>query len=390
MGREQRFLTWAEIDRKAIKYNLQALRKLTERNRFVLPNRETLKNIFAQPQYILSVIKANAYGHGVAEVSRLLDQAGVGFFGVSDVSEGIQLRELGITKPVLLFESTLAEFAKDMVHYQLMPAVCSLRLARSLNRYAASMNRKMDIHILVDTGMGRLGIWHEEAFDFIKQIFRMRNLRPMGIFTHFPAADTDKKFTRQQIHDLHALITQLDKAGMIIPYIHAANSMGLAGYKTRILNLARPGLMLYGLYPHDSLRKQIRLKPAMTVKSRIIFLKNVRKGRSISYGRSFFTQRNMKIATLPIGYNDGYLRILSNRAHVLVHGQKCPVIGRVTMDQIMIDVTSVKNVRLNSTVVLLGEQRGDSITADELAHHARTINYEIVCSLGNRLPKLYK
>ncbi len=384
-------LTWVEIDRKAIQHNLKALQKLTEKNRFVLMHRPLHKKFHAQVQYILSVIKADAYGHGAKEVSELLDQEGVGYFGVSDVKEGMQLRVFGIKQPILLFESTLPEFIKDIVAYDLMPTICTLKLAKALNAYAKKQKKMIDVHILVDTGMGRLGIWHEDAYACIKKIFtQYKGLRVMGIYTHFPVADTDKKFTKNQINDLYALVTRLDGEGMIIPFIHAANSMGLAGYKTNILNLARPGLMLYGLYPHEILKKQIHLKPAMSVKSRIIFLKKVKKGRSISYGRTFFSLKDMKIATLPIGYYDGYFRLFSNKSHVLVGGQRCPVIGRVTMDQIMIDVSAVENVRINSTAVLLGTQKQSVISADELAKHANTINYEIVCSLGNRLPRIYK
>jgi alanine racemase len=182
----------------------------------------------------------------------------------------------------------------------------------------------------------------------------------------------------------------LDRTGLIVPFIHAANSMGLAGYQTRIVNLARPGLMLYGLYPHQDLRKKIQLKPVLSVRSRVIFLKKVKKGRSVSYGRTFFTKKDMLIATVPIGYNDGYFRALSNQAFVLIGGRRCPVAGRVTMDQIMVDVSHLKTVQLGDLVTILGSQKKENISADELAKYAGTINYEIVCSLGNRLPRVYR
>src|SRR3989338_105698 len=237
--------------------------------------------------------------------------------------------------------------------------------------------------------MGRLGIWHEEAYEFIQKVYALRHLRIMGIFTHFPAADTDKLFTKGQVKNLYALVKKLDRSGLIVPYIHAANSMGLAGFKTHVLNLARPGLMLYGLYPHPGLRKKILLKPVLNVRSRVIFLKNVAKGRSISYGRTFFTKKDMLVATVPIGYNDGYFRAFSNNASVLINGVRCPVIGRVTMDQIMVDASRVKALRLGAPVTILGAQKKERISAEELADHAGTINYEIVCSLGNRLAKIY-
>ena len=211
-----------------------------------------------------------------------------------------------------------------------------------------------------------------------------------GIYTHFPVADTDRAFTKGQVACLYKLVKKLDRSGLIVPFIHAANSMGLAGYKTRILNLSRPGLMLYGLYPHPSLCKKIQLKPVLNVRSHVIFLKKVAKGRSVSYGRTFFTKKDMLVATIPIGYNDGYFRALSNKAAVLINGIRCPVVGRVTMDQIMVDATDVKGIKLGDSVVILGSQKKENISADELAAHAGTISYEIVCSLGNRLPKVYK
>src|SRR3989338_2494785 len=238
--------------------------------------------------------------------------------------------------------------------------------------------------------MGRLGIWHEEAYEFIQKVYALRHLRIMGIFTHFPAADTDKLFTKGQVKNLYALVKKLDRSGCIVPYIHAANSMGLAGFKTHILNLARPGLMLYGLYPHPGLRKKIRLKPVLNVRSHVIFLKKVARGRSISYCRTFFTKRDMLGATGPVGYSDGYFRALSNKAAVLIGGRRCPVVGRVTMDQIMVDATHVRGIALGAPVPWLGTQNQENISADELAGHAGTINYEIVCSLGNRLPRIYK
>jgi len=181
----------------------------------------------------------------------------------------------------------------------------------------------------------------------------------------------------------------LDRTGLIVPFIHATNSMGLAGYQAHIVNLTRPGLMLYGLYPHRSLRKKIRLKPVLNVQSRVIFLKKIKKGQSVSYGRTFFTKRDMLVATVPIGYNDGYFRTLSNQAFVLIGGLRCPVIGRVTMDQIMVDVSCLKTIQLGDPVTILGSQKMENISADELAEYAGTINYEIVCSLGNRLQRVY-
>ncbi len=377
-------LTYAQINLRAIRHNLQQIRGLVSKNKFILPHRENLKRID-----ILAVVKADAYGHGVKEVAKLLNKEGVNFFAVSDVAEGIYLRKTGIKKPILLLESSLPLYVKLIGRYNLTPTICSLELARALNQYAQTRKKNIPIHVKVDTGMGRLGIWHKDAFAFIQKLFALKNLIIQGIYTHFPAADTDPSFTREQIKHLYNLVTQLDKRGMIIPYIHAANSMGLAGYQTRILNLVRPGLMLYGLYPKNSLRRKINLKPALSVKSKVIFIKNIEKGRSVSYGRTFVASKKMRVATIPIGYNDGYLRCFSNQASVLIQGRRCPILGRVTMDQIVVDVSSLKNCSLGAEIVILGTQGKETISADELACHAGTINYEIVCNLGNRLPRFY-
>ncbi len=366
--------TWAEVDLKAIRYNFHQLKRLTQR-----------------PAGILCVVKGDAYGHGLVKVAELLDRLGAHFFGVSDIAEGILLRKNGITKPILLFESTLPFHARQIFDYNLIPTICTMELACSLHRYAKSRGgRRIDIHIDVDTGMGRLGVWHEEAGDFIHRVNRLSNLSIKGIYTHFPVADTDREFTKRQMKHLYELVSRLDKNGVIVPFIHAANSMGLVSYKTPILNLTRPGLMLYGLLPSPRLKHKIKLRPALSVKSRIVFLKKVSRGRGISYGHTFIAPRDMSVATLAIGYKDGYLRCLSNKAFVLIEGKRCPVLGRVTMDQIMVDVSKVKSVKVGTVAVILGEQKGNSISADELARHAGTISYEIVCSLGNHLPRVYK
>ena len=376
-------LTWAEIDLKAIAHNIKEIRRLAGRNQFILPSRSR------KPIDILTVIKADAYGHGVAAVGKFLNQLGISHFAVSDVKEGIELRTLGITKPIVLLEATLPAYIKSIVDYQLTPTVCSQEFAVALNRYATKRKRPIPIHLNIDTGMGRLGIWHEEAFSFVKAIFQLRYLNVAGIYTHFPVADTDRAFTLSQIDKLYKLVMRLDRAGMVIPYIHAVNSMGLAGFKTRVLNLVRPGLMIYGLYPDLKFKKSLYLKTAMSVKSKIIFIKTIDKGRSVSYGRTFVAKRKMRVATIPIGYSDGFLRGLSHKSAVLIRGIKCPILGRVTMDQIVVDISRVKSPQLGMTVTVLGKEGKQSISAEDLAVIAHTINYEIVCSLGNCLPRIY-
>ena len=323
------------------------------------------------------------------ETARILDEAGAKFFGVSNVEEGIALRQAGFTQEILLFETTLPELAESIVDYGLTPTVCNLELARALNSYAAAINAKVNVHIKVDTAMARLGVTAHDFLNFIDELLTLDHLRLQGIYTHFASADCNDELTLRQIQDFFNLLEKLKAKSINIPYIHAANSAGLVGFKNFFFNLARPGLMLYGLYPNDEFKRKISLKPALSVKSKIIFLKKIAQGQGISYGHSFIAQRDMTVAVLPIGYNDGYFRAFSNKAHVLIDAVRCPVVGRVTMDQTIVDVTGVASPQLGMPVVILGEQNGLSITANDLADWAQTISYEIVCALGNRLPRHY-
>jgi len=384
------YMAWIEVDQKAIRHNFLEIKRIAAQNFLKRPsNRKSPAKRTSCPD-VLCVVKADAYGHGMIQVAAALRNLGVNFWGVSDVTEGIQLRKNGFKKPILLLGTPLPTQVKDVVDFNLMPTVCTVSLASALNNYAKKINRKVDVHLKIDTGMGRLGVWHQQAWDFMNQLLRYSYLNLHGLYTHFPMADTNPKFTREQIALLCQLVDEFDQEGIVIPYIHAANSMGLAGYKSDLFNLVRPGLMIYGQYPSESLKKKIDLQPAMSVKARIIFLKSIPAGQGISYGHIFTAPRDMTVATLEIGYNDGYLRCLSNKADVLVDGQRCPIVGRITMDQIMVDVSCIQEPKIGMEVTLLGRDKKEEIDADELAGLAGTISYEILCSLGNRLPRVYK
>lgn len=365
-------LSWAEVDLNALKHNYRELKKAAPRG-----------------VELLAVVKADAYGHGMIPAATHLNEWGMKFFGVSNAEEGILLRKHGIRGTILLFESTLANMAKEMIRYNLTPTVCTLPLAASLNRFAKLRKRIVDVHVKVDTGMGRLGVWHEDALAFIKTLKRFSNLNVKGIYTHFAAADTDRGFTKTQVAQFAKLLEELRRHSIYISYTHAANSMGLIAYKHEIFNLVRPGLMLYGLYPAKHLKSKIHLKPVLSVKSKIIFLKRISRGHGVSYGRTFIARKNMTVATLPIGYSDGYFRSLSNKAEVLINGKRCKVLGRVTMDQIVVDVTKLKSLKIGTEAVILGAQGREEISADELARYVGTIHYEVVCNLGNRLVRIY-
>jgi alanine racemase len=373
--------TWAEIDLKALAYNFEELKKLAKKN-------------MAHHAGIMPVIKADAYGHGMLQVAKILDELGCKMFAVSNVLEGIALREGGFKQKVLTFESTLPSDATALVDHNLTPTVCNRELAQSLEDYAAKCGKEVFIHIKVDTGMGRLGLDEAEALSFLEFVRKeCPHLKVEGVFTHFPVADTDREFTINQMRRFRDIVYVLENNFFTFTYIHAGNSMGLGDYKSELFNLARPGLMLYGVYPSHTLVEKIRLKPVMAIKAKIIFVKTIAKGKGVSYGHTFKAKEDMTIAVLPIGYSNGYMRSLSNNAFALVGGVRCPVIGRVTMDQIMVDITPLgmtgKLPKIGDEAVLIGNQKDSHISADEIADWAGTISYEILCSLGSRLPRRY-
>ncbi len=374
------FTSWVTIDTEALAYNFTQLKKLATQN-------------MAYNGGLMPVIKADAYGHGMLTVAKCLHEAGCKFFAVSNVTEGVGLKEAGFDQKILLFESTLPEEAQAIVAHDLIPTVCSVDLALQLNKEASKAGKKIAAHIKVDTGMGRLGVDEQQAFDVVQTIRKeCPSIQLEGIYTHFPLADTDRDFTFAQMRRFRDILYSLENNFITFSYVHAGNSMGLGDYKSELFNLARPGLMLYGLYPAKALQAKVSLHPVMSVKSRIIFIRSIAKGQGISYGHTFKAKEDMTVAVLPIGYSNGYLRAMSNKAFVLIAGVRCPVIGRVTMDQIMVDVTPVtfsgKLPSVGDEAVILGKQHKQTISADDLAHWAETISYEILCGLGSRLPRV--
>src|SRR3989338_4955564 len=373
--------TWVEIDLNAMAANFAELKKLAAKN-------------MAYNAGLIPVIKADAYGHGMLATAQCLDAQGCPLFAVSNVSEGIALRRAGFKQKVLLFESTLPQDAAAIVENQLTPTVCTPELAQAIDAQAIAVGVQVPVHIKVDTGMGRLGVDEEDALAFVQ---KLRDDHPRlvleGLYTHFPLAETDREFTFGQMRRFRDIVYAMENQFITFTYVHAGNSMGLGDYKSELFNLARPGLMLYGLYPSEELKKKVALHPVMAVKTRIIFVKTIAKGRGVSYGHTFKAKDDMTVAVLPIGYSNGYLRSLSNTGFVLVRGLRCPVVGRVTMDQVIVDVTPLGMSGdlpcLGEEAVLLGDQKGANISADEVAHWAGTISYEILCSLGNNLPRIY-
>lgn len=365
--------TWAEISLRAIEYNYNQVRRLVGKN-----------------VKMMVVVKANAYGHGTVEVSSVLERLGVDYLGVATTDEAVRLREYGIRTPVLILGSVLPNEVKAAVENDITLTLCSDELLGEIKKAVKHTGLKAKVHIKIDTGMGRIGIWHEEALNFIKNLSQDKDVIIEGIYTHFSSAGRDDFFTNYQIEAFENLLNQLDGFDVRIPLRHAANSIATVDFKRSHLNLVRPGLIIYGMYPKHTFPKLIKLKPAMSLKTRIAYIKETPPGRSISYGRTYITQKHTKIATLPIGYADGYERNLSNKADVLVKGRRAPVIGKVTMDQTMIDVGHIKGVRIGDEVVLIGRQGREEIRTEKLARLAGTIAYEVVCSISNRVPRVYK
>ncbi|MDO8603256.1 MAG: alanine racemase [Candidatus Omnitrophota bacterium] len=364
--------TLAEIDLGAIRHNL-----------------EIVSHIVKEDTKILGVVKADAYGHGMREVSKAIVDC-VDYFGVASLDEAADLRKIGIEKPILVIGAILPEEINGVLKLNAIQTVSDLHIPERLSRLAQLKNKKIKVHVKIDTGMGRLGFWHEEAVDFIKKIAKLKNIIIDGIFTHFPNAESDRVFTYNQIKNFKRLIERLWDNGIDIPVKHTANSMGLIDFKDSHMNMVRPGLMMYGVYPKKSLMKNILLRPALTLKTKITNLRSMPKGRSISYGMTYVTKKPAKIATIPVGYGDGYSRHFSNKAEVLINGIRCPIAGRVCMDMCMVDVGRLKNVKVADDVILIGSQGREIIRAEELAWLINTIPYEVLCNIGRRVPRVYK
>lgn len=364
--------TWAEVDLKAIEHNYRQVRKAV-----------------GGSIDVMAVVKANAYGHGTVEVSRVLESCGVNYFGVATTDEAVRIRDHGIKTPVLVLGSVLASEVDVAIEKDITLTLCGDELLDTA-RKAARGGSKLKAHVKVDTGMGRVGVWHEDALEFVKKISLEKSISLEGIYTHFSSAGRDDFFTNHQIEVFEKLLVDIEKAWIKIPLKHAANSIATVDFKRSHLNLVRPGLIIYGMYPKHTFPKLIKLKPAMSLKTRIVFIKDTPPGRSISYGRTYITQKHTVIATLPIGYADGYSRKLSNHGEVLVRGQRAKVVGKVTMDQTMIDVGHIKGAKVGDEVVLIGCQGNDEIRAESLGRLAESIAYEVVCSISNRVPRIYK
>ncbi len=379
---------WAEIDLEAIAHNVRQL-----------------KAILTPPARFMAVVKANGYGHGAAAVAAKAIEAGADMLGVARIDEAIALRQAGIAYPLLVFGPPPPERIPDIAAYDLIQSVSTFAYARMMSDHARLSGRSMTIHVKVDTGMGRLGVLPAPvrfsalgkqlggaALREVESICHLPGIVPEGIYTHFANADDpDLDFAQDQLHRFLDFIQALGQRGMHFAVRHAANSAGILRLPESHLDLVRAGIALYGYHPsEDTRRPDVDLKPALSWKSRIVHIKNVPKDFSISYGRTYKTPAPTRIATIAAGYADGLSRSLSSKGEVLVRGRRAPIVGRVCMDLTMIDIGHIPDAAVNDEVVLIGTQGDMHLTADDLAARQQTISYEILTSIGQRVPRLYR
>lgn len=365
--------TWAEIDLGAIRHNLRCIKEKVS------------------PSRVMTIVKADAYGHGTIPVCQVCLEEGVDFLGVATLDEALLIRQAGIEIPILILGYVPGEYAAEVVMHQLRAAVFTKKFAEALSKAAVKIGKKARLHIKIDTGMGRLGFNAAlSTADMIQDIIRMPGIEAEGIFTHFAVADiADKTYTFQQLQRFTSLLKELERRGIDIPFKHCANSAALIDMPATHLNMVRAGIILYGLYPSVEVnKKKLDLIPAMRLKSKISFLKLLPRGYTISYGRTYSCEKDTLVATVPLGYADGYSRLLSNKAWGVVRGQRVPLIGNVCMDQCMFDVTGVEGVNEGDEIILWGRP-DDGVTADDLAGIIGTINYEVISSLTSRVPRVY-
>uniref|UniRef100_A0A7C6AFR4 Alanine racemase n=1 Tax=candidate division WOR-3 bacterium TaxID=2052148 RepID=A0A7C6AFR4_UNCW3 len=339
---------------------------------------------------IMAAIKADAYGHGAIEVAKTLQELGVDMFGVASIEEGIELRLSGIRTKIVILSPVMDEQVEECIEYNLIPTISELAFFERLNKKLMHYRKPLLVHIEVDTGMTRTGFPYDKTIDALKRILSSPYIKIEGIFSHFPLADSDGAFSREQIKKFSYLIAQLDSMKIRPKFVHLANSSGIFRYPQSHFNLVRPGISLYGLRSSPEVFYNNHFKPVMSLKSRIVNIHTVPRGTPISYGHTYHTNRESRIATLSVGYGDGYPRMLSNNADVLCYGKRAKIVGTICMDLMMIDVTDIPQAKLGDVVTLIGEDGKEEIRAEELAQKCNTIVYEITSGIGPRVARVFK
>ena len=365
----------AGIDLDALKYNVDGIKRCK-----------------AESAMLMGVIKADAYGHGAKVFAHELDRMGFDWFAVATADEGIELRRDGIEQPILVLGYSCEAQYPDMVQWEITPTIYSLDMAKAFDAAAEKAGKVANIHIKIDTGMSRIGFLPgEESLDEIEKIHGLRHLRIQGMFTHFACADMrDKTHVGHQIEKFRQMIDGVRQRGIPVEIFHCSNSASIMELPSEHMNLVRAGIILYGLYPsHEMEEERLPLKPVMSLYSHVVHVKEVPEGVTVGYGATYVTRRPTRIGTIPVGYADGYPRILSNRASVLIRGRRAPIIGRVCMDQFMVDVTDVPEVSVGDVVTLIGRDGEETLSVEEISEMAGSFNYEFVCDVSRRVPRVY-
>ena len=373
--------TWAEISLNAIEHNYNVIR-----------------NKVADDTKVCCVIKADGYGHGAVELSQIYEKLGADFFAVSNIDEVIEIRKSGSKLPIVILGYTPVSEAENLAEYDISQAVFSLEYAKELSEKCVEEDCICKMHIKVDSGMSRIGFMCQEfprdeySIEEICEACCLPNLEVEGLFTHFCVSDEDaegREFTNKQYENFIHVRDSLKKRGVDISVVHCSNSGAIEDYPETCCDMVRAGIILYGLAPSSKLADRLDLVPAMTLKTVVAFVKEVQKGATISYGRTFTADRKMKIATVPIGYADGFIRQNAKDGYMMVNGKKAKIVGRICMDQTMLDVTDIEDVKTGDEVVVFGTGENGEPTADSLAENTGTINYETVCLVGKRVPRIY-
>ncbi len=364
--------TWVEVDLDQFARNLRQVRSLA-----------------GSAREVLLVVKADAYGHGAPEMVEVALEEGVGHFGVATLHEGIQIRRFGCSAPIVVLSPLLPSEAAEAVAHDLAPTVCDLDFARALSRAAQSLGRPARCHVEVDTGMGRVGLREGDAEGFLERLRGMPGLRLVSLFTHFPDADAeDLSFAHAQLERFSALAARLSRAGLKPPRLHAANSAALVNLPESLLDWVRVGLLAYGYLPGNP-RRRPEVRPAMAFKSRLVQIRSLPAGASISYARSYVAPRPMRVGVVAVGYGHGYSWLLSGKGEMLVRGRRVPVLGRVTMDLTMVDLSEISDPHIGDEVVLFGSQGEARLSIEEIAERSLTLPYEVMCTIGKRVTRIY-
>ncbi len=368
---------WAEVDLDALRENLAWIRHRVGSN-----------------VKIMTVVKADAYGHGLKPIAALLMQSGTDIFGVANLTEARHIRTVGKGWPILMLGACLPEEVALAVKDEVRPTISSLAEAKAFQAAASKAHQVLPIHLKVDTGMGRLGAPVAQAEELVAQLLRFSALRLEGIYTHFCSVEDDAEFSRLQATQFQQLLARLHANGISPALVHANNSGALLHEPDTMFNLVRPGLLVYGVLPPGQRQStsglRYRIRPALSWKCRVSLAKEIPKGTALSYGRTFIALRKMRVATLTAGYGDGYVRAGSNRAQVLIGGKRCRIIGRITMDQMLADISRVPEVHSGDEAVLIGEQGNQQISAQELAEHFDTVPWEVLTNIAYRVPRIYR